>query len=167
MKKVIFPLACVFVAFTSHAQIQTPEECILETFKSGSVPKELASMVRYNCVSVYINKMSATDFVLSEKQVSGATLKYLPGAKTVSGETVLPSYELTLKNDSNQVLIQAVIMVTNIETKARTYYRLSAETPIQPNSAGILRVNVLPISNTEEYWKQHTWQMVSVKLVSE
>lgn len=162
MKKLL--IAFVFVTFNSHAQIQTPEECLLDTLKSGS---SLGAMIYANCVKKYINIIATTaNFVSPKGQVSGATLKYLPGAVTAFGETILPKYELTLKNDSNQILILALIVVTNHKTASSVTYRLSAETPIQPDSAGMLRASVLPIANSEGFWKEHEWQLAGIKLVN-
>jgi type I restriction enzyme R subunit len=47
----------IFASFTTYAQLQTSEECIHDTLKSGSVPKELAAMVRYNCVSEGVDEL--------------------------------------------------------------------------------------------------------------
>lgn len=164
VKQLLLAVACVFVAFNSHAQIQTPEECILDTLKSGS---SLGAMVYTQCVKKYIIEIAPTvNFVSPKGQVGGATLKYLQGQQTASGETILPKYELTIKNDSNQILIQAMIVITNHKTALSVTYRLSAYTPIQPNSAGTLRADVLPVANREEFWKEHGWQLAGIKLVN-
>ena len=164
MKKTTLAVVCAFITLNSYAQIQTPEECLLDTLKSGST---LGAMVYANCVTKYINEIGSTaNFVSANGQVSGATLRYVRGNTTAFGETVLPQYELTIKNDSNKILIQAVIVVTNRKTASYVTYRLSAKTPIQPDSAGILRTTVLPITNSEDFWKEHMWQLAGIKLVN-
>ena len=79
MKKIIVGWLFIFWSTVTFAQIETPEECILNTLKSGTVQKELVQFVVHNCVQKYIKQMESKAKPVNQYHIKSATLKYLPG----------------------------------------------------------------------------------------
>ena len=92
MKKLLVGVMCVFWSFAACAQVETIEECILNTIKSGNVSKDLTLMVSHNCVQKYLKQAKLWTIDLAD--LEGATLKYLPGFTTMNGSSVLPRFEV-------------------------------------------------------------------------
>jgi hypothetical protein len=162
MKKLLVGLIYVFWSAIAYAQIETPEECILNTLKSGAVQKELAGMVTYRCVQKYIKQMESKAKLVNLYDIKSATLKYLAGFTATNNSSILPSFELQLKNDSHLTIIYAFIKIKNKQTNEENIYRLNAENPIISLSTGQLRGPVIPISNPVTFWEEHSWSFTYV-----
>jgi hypothetical protein len=159
MKRILIVLT-MLLSVQVHAQIETPEECILNTLKSGTVPKELASMVRSNCVQKYIKQEeSSNQLKLADvAQIKNSTLTYLPPQLTITPSIASnPRFQLTIKNDSPLTVITVLIIVKNLASGKEELYRLTADYPIQPYGTGVLLGQVSPIAKPEEFWKEHIW----------
>ncbi len=162
MKQILILCFASLTVLTSQAkaQIETPEECILNTLKSGTVPKELATMVRSNCVQKYIKQVEsrAQLQVVNLEHIKNSSLTYLPPQLTITPSiAAYPRFQLTLKNDSPFTVITAFILVKNSTSGKEEIYRLTADYPIQPFSTGLLLGQVPQIANPEDFWKNNIW----------
>jgi hypothetical protein len=155
MKKLIVGWVCIFWSIAACAQVETIEECILNTIKSGNVSKDLTSMVSHNCVQKYIKQAKLSVVDLADLQ--GATLKYLPGFVTTNGSSILPRFEVSLKNNSHLSIVYLYVKVKNKKSGEENIYRLTAERPIVSLSAGVLSGAVVPISDATTFWEEHVW----------
>jgi hypothetical protein len=162
MKNLFLVLVLLFSAQV-HAQIETPEEYILNTFKSGNVAKELASMVRYNCVQKYIKQVEGQAQEIDTKLFAQSTMTYLPASWTnvpsIAGQ---PRIQMELKNDSRFTIITAFIQVTNKTSGQKATYRLTADNPVKPAELGLLVGQAPAVSKPEEFWKDNTWFFIAV-----
>jgi hypothetical protein len=157
MKKPIVGWIFICCSAISYAQVDTPEECILNTLKSGAMQKELGTMVTYNCVLKYIKQMESKAKFVALNYIKSANLKYLPGFTALNNSSIMPSFELQLKNNSHLTIIYAFIKIKNEQTNEENIYRLNAERPIMSLSPGILRGYAIPISDPTTFWEKHSW----------
>ncbi len=155
MKKLIVGLMFVFWSFAASAQVETIEECILNTIKSGNVSKDLTLMVSHNCVQKYLKHAKLWTIDLTD--LEGATLKYLSGFTTMGGSSILPRFEVSLKNNSAYSLVYLYITVRNKKSGQEKIHRLAAERPIMSFSAGVLSGAVVPIADVAAFWEENIW----------
>ena len=162
MKK-LFLVLMLFLSAQVHAQIETPEECILNTLKSGNVSKELTWMVKDNCVQKYIKQVEPQAQSIDVNLFAQSTLVYLPAHLTVTPSVAgHPRFNVRLKNDSGFTIIAAFVEVTNKASGHKTIYRLTVEDPIKPLEVGLLVGQVPAIAKPEEFWKENTWGLAAV-----
>ncbi len=162
MKK-LYLVFTLLISAQVQAQIETPEECILNTFKSGTVAKELASMVRYNCVQKYIKQVEPQAQVVDTSLFSQSTIAYLPAYLTTTPSIAgRPRFQLDLKNDSAFTIITAFVEVTNKASGQKVVYRLTADNPIKPLELGMLVGQVPAVATPDAFWKENTWSLAAV-----
>ena len=162
MKRLFIVLGCTLSMMPAYAQIESPEECILNTLKSGNKENNLIGQIGFTCMKKYIQQVQPKFKTVDVASISSATLKLLPGFIATNSSSVLPSFELTLKNDSSLTIVVVVIKVKNIRTGQESLYRLNGERPISPLTVGQLRAYSTPITNPTEFWATHSWGLNTV-----
>jgi hypothetical protein len=158
MKK-LFLVLSLLLSLQVNAQIETPEECILNTLKSGQVSKDLASMVRYNCVQKYLKAVEPLVENLDVNLFSKSTASYSTGSFAM----FRPHLEISLKNNSpNFTVTTAFVRIVNKKSGAGETYRLTVDSPILPSAMGLLIGEIPPVAKPDEFWKENSWEFTGV-----
>jgi hypothetical protein len=169
LEKVLIYVFILFSFSTTFAQkIEEPEECLLRVIQSAS--KDQSGVIRHACTRKFLKASESRASLVPLNLISNASAYWQPRVTTVGYPNYIESQmRIDVKNNSFQRLIAIVFHLTNNETKAIDTYRIYADSPIEPFSAGFFYGAVKVderIIYPAEFLEKYTWSIQSISGIS-